>query len=142
MYIREIMTKDVITVYPDSFLSEVGRLLKEKRISGLPVVNLTGELVGVITMSDILRILKEVYQWQELQKKVTGLPVSSKLGKESLNTKVNSVMTRDVITLEENDTLNDAIRLMFSKNIHTIPIVRDKKLVGIIGKRDVVFSCF
>ena len=142
MFIREIMTKDVITVSTDTFLSEVGRLLKEKRVSGLPVIDNSGELVGIITLTDILKILKEVYQWQELQKKVTGLPVSAKLGRESLNTRVGQVMTKDVISLEENDTLNDAIHLMFSKGIHTIPIVKDKKLIGVVGKRDVVFSCF
>jgi len=142
MFIKDMMTRDVITVSPDTSLKEVGQMLKEKRISGVPVVDSTERIVGIITITDILRLLEEIYQWQILEGKITGLHVSELVGKERLNTKVASVMKKNVSTLDENSTLNDLMRLMFSRKIHTIPVTKDDKLVGIIGKRDLVYACF
>ncbi len=142
MFIKDMMTKNVVTVTPDTSLKEVGRLLKEKRINGVPVVDSTERIVGIITVTDILRLLEEIYQWQVLEDKITGLHVSELVGKERLNRKAASVMKKNVFTLNENSTLNDLMRLMFTKKIHTIPVTKDDKLVGIIGKRDLVYACF
>src|SRR3989338_6943461 len=118
MFIRDMMTKNVITVTPNTSLKEVGRILKEKRISGVPVVDSTERIVGIITVTDILRLLEEIYQWQVLEGKITGLHVSELVGKERLNAKAASVMKKDVFTLNENSTLNDLMRLMFTKKIY------------------------
>lgn len=142
MLIKDIMTKDVITVSPDSPLKDVGKILREKRISGIPVVDSVGNIVGMITVTDILRILEEIYQWQDLEKKATGLNLSDLVGKERLNTKVASIMTKNVYTLEESKSVSEVMRLMFTKKIHTIPITKDGLLVGVIGKRDLVYNCF
>ena len=142
MLLREMMTKDVVTVTPDTPLREVGKLLKEKRISGIPVVDEKGTPVGVITISDILKMLKEIYQWQQIEKKATGLKISDLVGKENLNKKVSDVMTKRVFTLSADKDVGDLMNLIFTKNIHTIPIMENDKLVGVIGKRDLVFWCF
>ncbi|MFA6142448.1 MAG: CBS domain-containing protein [Candidatus Omnitrophota bacterium] len=142
MMIRDLMTKDVITISPDSSLKDVGRILKEKRVSGIPVVDAAKSIVGMITINDLLRIVEEIYQWQDLEKKSTGLNLSDLVGRERLNTQVKSVMTKNVYTLDEDKTLIDVMRLMFTKKIHTIPITKDGKLVGVIGKRDLVCGCF
>lgn len=142
MLIKEIMTKNVITVSPDTPLKEVGKILKEKRISGIPVVDDAGNILGIVTITDILTIIKQIYQWQELEKNTTGLNTSELVGTEWLNKKVNEVMKKNVYTLDENKSTNEVMRLMFTHQIHTIPIVKDNKLVGIIGKRDLVFSAF
>ena len=140
--IKDVMTKDVITVSPDASLKEVGTILKEKRISGVPVVDGDKNIVGIITVNDILKILEEIYQWQEVERSATGINLSELVGKERLNSKVRTIMSKNVYTLEESKTMSDVMRLMFSKKIHTIPIIRDNKLVGVIGKRDLVYACF
>jgi len=142
MMIKDIMTKSVITVSPEASLKEVGVILKEKRISGVPVVEDDGSIVGIVTVDDILKILEEIYQWQELERKATGMNLSDLVGKERLNTKVRTIMTKNVYTLDENKALNDVMNLMFTKKIHTIPITKDNKLAGVIGKRDLVYACF
>lgn len=142
MLVKEIMTKNVITVSPDTSLKEVGKILKEKRISGIPVVDDAGSIVGIITVSDILIIIQQIYQWQELQRDTAGLNISEFVGTEWLNKKVNEAMKKNVYTLDENESINEAMRLMFAHQIHTIPITKDDKLVGIIGKRDLVFASF
>jgi len=142
MLVKEIMAKDVITVSPDTSLKEVGKILKEKRISGVPVVDDVGNIVGIITVTDILIIIRQIYQWQELQRDTTGLNISEFVDTEWLNKKVNEVMRKNVYTLDENKSINEVMRLMFTQQIHTIPITKDDKLVGIVGKRDLVFASF
>jgi len=142
MLIREIMAKNVITVSPDTSLREAGKILKEKRISGIPVIERDGRLVGVITITDILKIIKEIYQWQQIEKSSTGLKISDLIETESLNKKVSDVMTKSVFTLEAGRDVNDLMRLVFTKNIHTIPITENGSLVGVVGKHDLIGSCF
>ena len=142
MLVKEIMTKNVITVSPETSLKEVGKILKEKRISGIPVVDGVGNIVGIITVTDILIIIRQIYEWQELQRNTAGLNISEFVGTEWLNKKVNEVMRKNIYTLDENESINEVMRLMFTHQIHTIPITKDDKLVGIIGKRDLVFASF
>jgi CBS domain-containing protein len=140
MLLKEIMTTDVITVSPENTLKDVGRLLKAKRISGIPVIE-NDMIAGIITITDIMKVIEEIYRWQELEKKATGLKISDLVGKEKLNSKVGSIMTKTVFTLEEDKTVDDAVQLMFKKKVHTIPVTRNGKLAGVIGKRDLVCAC-
>lgn len=142
MLIKDIMTKDVITVSPDASLKEIGSIFREKRINGIPVVDRESNVIGIVTVDDILRVFEEILQWQQMERKSTGLNLSDLVGKERLNTRAGSIMTKSVFTLDENKRVEDVMQLMFSKKIHTIPITRDNKLVGIIGKHDLVSSCF
>lgn len=142
MRIREIMAQNVITVTPDTPLREAGRILKEKRISGIPVIESDGRIVGVITITDILKIIKEIYQWQQIEKSSTGLKISDLIETQNLNKKVGDVMTKSVYTLEPDRDANELMRLVFTKNIHTIPITENGRLVGVVGKHDLIDSCF
>lgn len=142
MLVKELMTKDVITVSPQTTLKEVGKIFKEKRISGVPVVDDTGNIVGIVTVTDILTIIRQIYQWQEVQRRTEGLNISEFVGSEWLNKKVSQVMKGNVYTLDENKNIHEVMELMFKHEIHTIPIMKDDKLVGIIGKRDLVFASF
>ena len=142
MQVKEIMTKDVITVSPDASLKEAGEIFKEKRISGAPVVDGAGNILGIITLTDLLRILDQIYKWREIERKVSGLKLSEMFEKEKLEAKVVNIMTKDVFTISEDKTIDDVMRIMFGKGVHTIPVTKDGKLVGIIGKRDLVSACF
>jgi len=71
MLVKEIMTREVITVSPDDSLKNVGEILKEKRISGLPVVK-DEKIVGIITLTDMLKVLERIYKWKELEKREPG----------------------------------------------------------------------
>jgi len=142
MLVTEIMTKDVITVSPDASLKDVGELLKEKRISGVPVIDAKGNIVGIVTLTDMLRVLDQIYKWQEMERRIPGLKLSEMFTKEKSEAKVRNVMTKSVYTLDENRTIEDVMRMMFDKRVHTIPIAREGKLLGIVGKRDLVAACF
>ncbi|MFH1768142.1 MAG: CBS domain-containing protein [Candidatus Omnitrophota bacterium] len=142
MLVKELMTKNVITVSPEASLKDVGKILKEKKISGVPVVNDAGRVVGVITITDLLRILGRIYQWREMEKGKEEMNLSEMYEQEKEKAKVKDVMTKDVVSLSEEDTLDDVMRMMFENKVHTIPVMKDNQLIGVIGKRDLLYACF
>ncbi len=142
MFVEEIMTKEVITVSPNTPLKEVGELFKEKRISGMPVVDEKGDIVGVITLTDLMKILSNIYRWKQLEKSTPDLKLSEMFEIEKSNAKVKDFMSKNVLTLAEADTMDEAARKMFVSGVHTLPVLREGKLVGIIGKRDLIHVCF
>lgn len=142
MLVKEIMTKDVITVSPDASLKEVGLIFKEKRISGVPVVDRDGNIVGIVTLTDLLKILSQIYRCKELEERVTGLKLSEMREKEKAKAKVRDIMTKDIVTMSEDRTIDAVMKLMFDKGIHSIPITKEGKLIGVVGKRDLICACF
>lgn len=142
MLVKEVMTPNVITVSPDTPLREVGKILKERKISGVPVVADDQSLVGIITLTDMIKMLQRIYEWKEFEKRDSEPKLSEKFEQEKSAAKVKDVMTCDVVTLGEEDTMDDVMQLMFQKGIHTLPVMRGSDIVGIIGKRDVIHFCF
>lgn len=142
MRAKDLMTRDVITITPESSLKDACKILREKRISGLPVIDASGHIVGIVTVTDIMRIIGEIYKWQILEKTSTGLNLSDLVGKERLNTDVKNVMTKNVYSVDEDKDIGEVLRLIFTHEIHTIPVTKDGLLAGVIGKRDIVYGCF
>ena len=142
MVVKRIMSSKVITVSPETTLKEVGELLKRERINGLPVVDASSNVVGIITLTDILRILNGVYKWKELEKSQPGLELSSLFEKEKQGAKVGDFMSKRVYILGEDDSIEEVMRLMFTKSVHTIPVAKDGKLVGVVGRHDLISACF
>lgn len=123
---EDIMTKDVITVKKNDTLDEIAKLMIDKRISGFPVLE-DDEIVGVITANDLFLVMDLIK---------TGEILKDNSNNNSLP-KVNTAMSTEVITVKPNADLNEIIALMKYRNIHTLPIVENNKLVGVIGRRDV-----
>jgi len=142
MFVKEIMTKDVVTVSPDASLKETGKIFMEKRISGAPVVDNNGNIVGVVTLTDLLRVLDQIYKWKELEGRTEGLKLSQMYEEEKSKLKVKDIMTKNVLTVNEQETIDDLMKLMLAKRVHTIPVTKEDKLLGVIGKRDLVCACF
>jgi len=138
MLVKDIMTKEVITVKPEDTLAQVVRLLKQYRINGVPVVAQGGVLVGIITMSDLLRLLRDINYWDKVEQVRPGLSIKDAFLKDKEQAIVEKKMTHGVITVTENETVERVTDLMSTRNIHTIPVMRDDKLVGIIGAMDIV----
>jgi acetoin utilization protein AcuB len=125
MYVGSRMTKKVIAVTPEDTIRDASRILQENRIHHLPVVE-EEELVGVLSGVDIQRwILKE----QKVDKDGT---VIRRTGI------VMEIMTRDVITVTPEDTIEDALLILHQKRFGALPVVEGRKLVGIITKADIL----
>lgn len=123
----DIMSKFPVTIKEDAPLLAAAELMMRFKISGMPVMSLSGKLTGIITATDLFRIMGE----QE-EKSASG--GTSLVG----DFHIAEVMSRSVETIKKGTTLQEMIRTMFGKNIHTMPVVEEGELVGIVGRRDVL----
>lgn len=147
--VKGLMTKEVITAYPDDTLKEVVKKLVENEISGMPVVNTDKNILGMISEKDILRALKT-----ESRTLSMVFPSSHALGmtfeesvsyrklKEAMeelqNSKIEKIMNKDVISIDENITIAEAASIMMKNNVNRIPVIKKGKLEGIITRGDII----
>ncbi|ACX72597.1 putative signal transduction protein with CBS domains [Methanocaldococcus vulcanius M7] len=150
MLVKDVMKKP-ITVKDNDDLTEVIKLFREKRISGAPVLNDDGELVGIISESDIIKTLTTHDEDLNLilpsPLDLIELPLKTAIKieefkedlKKALKTKVKDVMTKDVVVAKPDMTINDAAKLMVEHKIKRLPVVdEDGKLIGIITRGDII----
>lgn len=126
---RELMSSPVITVRNNSSLRAAETILKEKKITGLPVVNDDGEIVGIISEKHLLSIYDIRGEEQDLTDLSFRLPYESR-------TWVEEIMTGEVVSVTEETSLREICRLMVDNHIHRLPVLRGKKVVGLISTLD------
>jgi CBS domain-containing protein len=137
------MTKDIITVTPDTEVVKAAKILLEKRINGLPVVDDSGKLVGILCQSDLIAQQKSI-PIPSLFTLLDGfmpLTIMKRIDKEVEKIAaimVEQAMTPKPVTVDPNDDIEDAARLMVDKNYHTLPVLDGGKVVGIVGKEDIL----
>lgn len=140
MKAADIMTPRIITVSADATIAEAIRLMLQNRISGLPVVDAAGDLVGLVTEGDFLRRAEDNTEkhrphWLEF---VLGPGRLAGEYARSHGRKVGEVMSTDAITAQENTPVEEIVRLMETKHIKRVPIVRGKKVVGIVSRANLL----
>jgi acetoin utilization protein AcuB len=127
MLVRETMTPDPIVVHPDTSFGDAMELLRTKKIRRLPVVDDKGVLVGIVVEKDLLKAAPSpattlsVYEIPYLLSKL----------------KIKDIMTKRVITVEEDWPLEEAARVMVEHKIGCLPVVRGNKVIGIITETDI-----
>lgn len=141
---REIMTRQVRTVAEDTSIEALARAFEETEVSGFPVLDAEGKLVGVVTESDL------IHQNQRLHiptavaifDAVFVLGSSKRLEEEIQRmsaTRAGEIMTRDPVTVREDATMEEVATIMGDQGVHTLPVLDDSgHLVGVIGKRDII----
>ena len=139
----DIMTKEVITVSPDTEITKAAKILLERRINGLPVVDAFGRLVGILCQSDLVVQQKSIPIPSVFTLLESFIPLSSmkRIDKEVEKIAaltVKQAMTTDPVTVGPNTDIEEVARLMVDKKYHTLPVVDGDKVVGIVGKEDVL----
>ena len=132
----EVMTRNVVSIGTDASVADMVKLMFDNRISGLPVVDDQGGLVGIVTEGDCLRRAeigteRKRPRWLEL------LIGPGRLADEYIHThsrKVAEVMTQSPITITEDTSLEEVVHLMESRRIKRLPVVRNGKVVGIVSR--------
>jgi len=140
---KDIMTRDAITVRTTTTIEELARILMEQKISGAPVVNDDGELIGIVTENDLISRDKRLHipTVMRLFDAFIVLESQSKIEKEIKRMTaitVDDIYTKEVITVAEDTPVQDIATIMSEKKVHLIPVVEGKKILGIIGKIDLI----
>ena len=140
---KDLMTRDVITVTPQTEVTQIAKLLLENRLNGVPVVDQDGTLVGMICQSDLIAEQKKLPLPSVFTILDAFIPIYSpgKIEKEVQKIaaiKASDAMTSDPVTVGLQTGIDEIASIMVNKAIHTIPVVEKGKLVGIIGKEDIL----
>lgn len=139
---KDIMTKDVITVSPSMTIEEFARVLLKNQISGAPVVDEDGSLLGIVTENDLITQNKRLHIPTILRLFDAFIPLgTSRLEKEIRRitaTTVGEICTKRVITVGPETPIEEIATIMTEKKIHLIPVLKEGRIIGIIGKRDII----
>jgi len=139
---KDIMTEEVITVKPETTIEELARLLMKQQISGAPVVDDKGKIVGIVTENDLISKNSRLHIPTILRLFDAYIPLGtskmeSDVRKMAAST-VEDICTKEIITVDEEASVEYIATIMTEKRIHILPVVREGKLVGIIGKKDLI----
>lgn len=135
--VREIMTEKVVTVRGDTEIKEAARLLSENRISGMPVIDDSGKVIGIVTEADILASagIKREHRFMDTLKHLFGEPVPSGRKGEY----VKEIMTSPAITTYSDADIRDIAKILDEKRIKRLPVVdKEGRLIGIISRADII----
>jgi len=140
MKAKDVMTADVLTVTEETSVLEAIRRMLQRKISGLPVVDASGALVGMVTEGDLLRRVelgteRQRTRWIEF---LAGPGRQADEYAHAHGRKVRDVMTRDVRTVPEHASLNDALDSMERYHIKRVPVMRGHRMIGIITRSNLL----
>jgi len=139
---KDIMTGDVLTVRPEATVEELARVLMEHKISGVPVVDDSRHLVGIVTENDLIRKNKRLHIPTVIRLFDAFILLGSGRMEEEIKkmaaTTVNEICTKKVVSITEETSLEEIATIMAEQHIHLLPVLRDGLVVGIVGKADMV----
>jgi CBS-domain-containing membrane protein len=138
MRVQDVMTKDVITVWRDAPVHEAARLMANHGVSGLPVVDAEGAVLGIVTEADL--ILRQAaprarHWWEQLFADPDAL---ARDYRKAAGTTVGEVMTTAVVTVSPELRVDTAARILVDRGVRRLPVVRDGRLVGVVSRADLV----
>jgi CBS domain-containing protein len=140
MNVADVMTEPAITVTPETTVADAARLMLQHHISGLPVVDQAGAVVGVVSEGDLLRraetgTSRTHSRWFEL------LISPGRLARDYVHShgrRVGELMTTDVASVRPSDGLATVVQVMETKHIKRLPVIEDGRLVGIVSRADLM----
>jgi CBS domain-containing protein len=139
---KDIMTRDLITVKPTTTIEDLARILMEHQISGTPVVDDNGKLIGIVTENDLISKNSRLHIPTILRLFDAFIPLgTSRLEldiKRMAASAAGDICTKEVVTADAEASVEYIATLMTEKKIHLLPVTEEGKLIGIIGKKDLI----
>jgi CBS domain-containing protein len=140
---KDVMTRDVIIVTESMSVDELGRLFIDKKISGAPVADSKGALIGIVTENDLIRKNTRLHIPTVLRIFDAIIPlgrldsVEEEIKRMSAST-VGEICTKGVLSVSPDASMQDVSSIMFEKGVHLVPVLEAGRIVGIIGKIDII----
>ncbi|MBW7996883.1 MAG: CBS domain-containing protein [Candidatus Glassbacteria bacterium] len=128
MKVKNLMTHNVLTVTGDMSIRKLVMLLEQNRITGAPVVDGDGKLIGIVSGRDIVKAIDRLIR--------IHISIDEQQEDKGKYNWVEGIMTADVFTCGEDDDVQQVFNTMVEKKIHRLPVVKDGKPVGIISSQD------
>jgi CBS domain-containing protein len=140
---KDIMTRDVITVTKDQTVNQVIEILMDKNISGLPVVDENGNVIGIVTEGDLIYRSKklEIPRYFTILDSYIFLDNTKKMEEQirkMVGYRVEDIMTKNVVVVDSEETVEEIATIMTKKNVNRVPVIKDGMLVGIVTRRDII----
>jgi len=139
---KDIMTKDVITVRPDATIEDLARLLVKNDISGVPVVDDKGRLKGIVTENDLITKNSRLHLPTILRVFDAYIPLGTGKMEDEIKkmaaSRVDEICAKEVVTVDHEASAEYVATVMTERKIHLLPVLKEGKLVGIIGKKDLI----
>lgn len=143
MKAKDIMVRDVVTVKPGTPVREIAKVLVTHKVSGVPVVDRTGKIVGIVSEGDLLH--KEVVPRIPDAINILGAIIYyngvdrfNEDFKKMLARTAREIMSASLITVTEEAEINEIGKLMIDRNIKRVPVLRGEEMVGIISRSDII----
>jgi CBS domain-containing protein len=141
--VKDIMTTKLITVSPETEILQAAKILLEKRINGIPVVDEAGRLVGILCQSDLIAQQKRLpipsfFTFMDGLFSISSAKQIEKQVQKIAAITVAQAMTPDPVSVEPDMGIEAVAGLMVDSGLHTIPVLHEGKLVGIVGKEDIL----
>jgi CBS domain-containing protein len=141
--VKDIMTTKLITVSPETEILQAAKILLEKRINGIPVVDEAGKLVGILCQSDLIAQQKRLpmpsfFTFMDGLFSTTSAKQMEKQVQKIAAITVAQAMTQDPVFVEPDMGIEVVAGLMVDSGLHTIPVLHEGRLVGIVGKEDIL----
>ncbi|MDD4602040.1 MAG: CBS domain-containing protein [Negativicutes bacterium] len=143
MKAKEIMVEEVITVHKNDTIAEIAKILVDKAISGVPVVDDEGNLVGIVSEGDLLhkKTTPRIPNYVNVLGAIiyyNGVEQYNADFKKLMAEQAGSIMTEKVISISEEMEIDEIAQLMLKHNIKRVPVVKNNKIIGIISRRDLI----
>lgn len=140
---KDIMEKNVITMNPQMGIKEAARILLENHINGAPVIDYDGQVVGIICQSDLIAQQKKLNMPSVFAFLDGFIPIGSIKQMEAEIKKMSAMTVEDAMTpapeaVTPEASIEEVAGLVVDKRFHTIPVIENEKLVGVIGKEDIL----
>ena len=142
MRVKDVMTQNVISVEANESVLKAARLMLQNRVSGLPVIGATGEVVGIVTEGDFLRRV-EIGTQRHRPKWLEFLVGPGRMAAEYVRVngrRIDEIMTPDPLSVTEDDLLETVVDLMERHRVKRLPVMRGAKMVGIVSRANLMHA--
>ena len=143
MNARDVMTRNVVSITPDTPVRKIAALLVNHRISAVPVIDSSGAPIGIVSEGDLIRpdgAAREAWRQSWLEILAEGEPLSPELivWLDSQNHRASAVMSAPVVTVGEETNVREIAEVLTTRRIRSVPVVTDGRVVGILSRGDLL----